>query len=378
MDRLFAFSTLLSVSVSAIHVPLYQHSVSSDRSSFDVAKSALYAVSKHTFASKTSTPDTLDGGFWYGSFAVGSGTNLSLLIDTGSSDTAVNPTKYKPSQKSVNRHQSGTLRYGTTEPNGCGNADIAYNVYTDSASLAGLTAPAQTFGWVQKTTPPDNDTITQFPHDGIVGFSDESSSEIGATPFFSNLCNNGVVAACRFGLAFKTDGTGTQVLGSVDTTLFSGSLTTARISSPWTTSGDVAVGNTVIARQQTVLLDSGTSNVIGPTAQVKKLLQKAGIKYQTIDLPGCATVVMGSYRCNQPPTNIGFAFPSGNARYLNIEGAAFQEAQDSNGDGNCTATVTGIDFGTNFWIVGQSWMQGKYVDFNFDSNSVGFATLNQK
>lgn len=377
-----SFSLLLGVitsaTVSAIHVPLRQARSSADRSDIDVAHHSLHSVLKHTLASKAATPNTLDGGFWYGSFDVGSGTNLSLLIDTGSSDTAVNPEKYKPGKNSVNGNRSGHLRYSTTQANGCGNGDMTYNVFSDSVSLAGLTVPAQTLAWVQKTTPPDNGTITQFPHDGLVGFGDVSSSSLGATPFFNGLCNNKAVPACQFGLAFKTDGTGTQVLGEVDKSLFNGSLTTVPVSSPWTVRGDIVVGNTVIAKNQNILLDSGTANVIGPIAQVKKLFNAAGIRSQTLNLPGCTQVVAGSYQCDKAPTNIGFAFPSGNQKPLNIEGAAFQEAKDDNGDGNCTATVTGIDFGSNFWIVGQSWMQGKYVDFNFDGSNVGFAILKNK
>lgn len=94
-------------------------------------------------AGSASTPNTLDAGFWFGNFTVGKATGLSLLIDTGSSDVATNPGKYKASSSSKNLQRSGELQYITTEENGCGSADISYNAYQDAVSMAGLVSPKQ-------------------------------------------------------------------------------------------------------------------------------------------------------------------------------------------------------------------------------------------
>lgn len=67
---------------------------------------------------------TVDKGFWFGSFDVGLSKNLSLLIDTGSSDLAVNPDRYKSSSASVNLQRQGVLKYGTVFENGCGVAEV--------------------------------------------------------------------------------------------------------------------------------------------------------------------------------------------------------------------------------------------------------------
>ena len=315
-------------------------------------------------------------GFWYGTFTAGNAQNLSLLIDTGSSDAAVNPNLYKPSSASKNLHKSGALRYSTTQENGCGSADIKYNEYSDTFSQAGLTSKAQTFGNVYPTTPPDNGTITVFPHDGLVGYAGIASSELGATPFFTNLCNQNVVPECRFGLAFKTDGTGQQILGELDSSLYAGSsLTTAKISGQWELQGDVALAGKVLARNQRIITDSGTANIIGPPGQVQALFDAAGIESVNISLPGCTEVLTGYYPCDKPPT-VGFVFPSGSKNVFNIEPSAFDEAQ--NGGGNCTAIVSGIDFGANTWLIGQAWFQGKYVDHNVQTNTMGIAQLKEK
>lgn len=45
---------------------------------------------------------------------------LSVLVDTGSSNVAVNPETLKPSQNYVSLNRSFTFSYGTTESNGGG------------------------------------------------------------------------------------------------------------------------------------------------------------------------------------------------------------------------------------------------------------------
>jgi hypothetical protein len=46
----------------------------------------------------------------------------------------------------------------------------------------------------------------------------------GAAPWFHTLCNESKLASCRFGVALRNNGTGIQVLGELDTSLFETSL----------------------------------------------------------------------------------------------------------------------------------------------------------
>ena len=344
------------------------------------AQKAFARLSGNTGAASGSatSPETLDAGFWFGNFTVGKATGLSLLIDTGSADVAVNPGKYKASSSSKALGRSGRLQYITTQENGCGAADVSYNAYSDVVSQAGLVSPQQTFGNITKTTPPDSGTITQFPHDGIVGFSGTSQydSQSRGVPFFQSLCNANAVSSCRFGLAFGTSGNGKQVLGALDSTLYTGSMTTVDIESQWTVTGNSAVNGQTLQSNQNFILDSGTANVIGPQSQVKALFKKLGLQAVEQNLPGCAQTLFGYYQCDKPPT-VGFSF--GDGEVYNIEPSAFKLAD--NGNNNCTAIVTGLDFdgsGSSDWILGQAWFQGKYIDHNSDQSTVGIATLKNK
>lgn len=236
----------------------------------------------------------------------------------------------------------------------------------------------RTFGNIYATTPPDSGTITQFPHDGLVGFSGTSASgtQIGGTPFFQSLCNAGAVSACRFGLAYGTSGRGQQILGALDSTLYSGSLTSVRYSQQWAVTGNTAVSGTTLQSGQSFIMDSGTANIVAPQKAAKALFAKLGIQAVEQNLPGCAQVLFGYYKCDAPPT-VGFSF--GDGKVYNIEPSAFKQAD--NGNNNCTAIITGLDFegqGTSDWIVGQAFFQGKYVDHNSDAGTMSFGTLKNK
>jgi len=211
-----------------------------------------------------------DGGFWFGSFDVGKANNLSLLIDvscslllqqtasvanasshrrqTGSADTLVDPGLYQASSASVDFHKSGTINYATAQPDGCGLANISYNTFQDNVTLAGLTAH-QYVGSIIKKPEPNNETITVLPHQGIVGFSAVLANEtsLGGVPFFWNLCQSDAVKDCRFGLALETNGTGQQILGGIDESLFHGPLqTTSSQTYSWQIGGGITVNSTIV------------------------------------------------------------------------------------------------------------------------------------
>jgi hypothetical protein len=63
-------------------------------------------------------------GFWFGNFTVGTASNLSLMIDTGSGDLILNPGLYKPSKTSHDLHISFNNGYGTTTSSNAGTENV--------------------------------------------------------------------------------------------------------------------------------------------------------------------------------------------------------------------------------------------------------------
>ena len=102
---------------------------------------------------------------------------------------------------------------------------------------------------------------------------------------------------------------------------------------------------------------------------MRALFEILGIEAVEQNLLGCTTVLFGYYPCDSPPA-FGYQL-NDNGPVFNIEPSAFEQA--NNGNNNCTAIVTGIEFG--IWIVGQAWFQGKYVDFDVSNLQVGVAGL---
>lgn len=106
---------------------------------------------------------------------------------------------------------------------------------------------------------------TSLPHQGIVGFSGQFVEQFptNSTSFFQSLCDQKVVTECRFGLALTSNGTGTQILGELDSSLYTGSLAVGPVYQEWVVWGDLAINGTVVARDLVVELDSGTATISG-------------------------------------------------------------------------------------------------------------------
>ena len=157
-------------------------------------------------------------------------------------------------------------------------------LYSDNVGVSNINVAEQILG--ASTSPTDPPA---FPHDGLIGFAGQGSSAVSfppnlspfviarcshlvqsstnnyqsdSTPWFTNVCAQNLVPACRFGLAYNTDGTGTQTLGAVDPA-YADSLTTVPIEDQWIVSGDIVAGGKTISSRASIITDSGTSVVYG-------------------------------------------------------------------------------------------------------------------
>ena len=102
--------------------------------------------------------------------------------------------------------------------------------------------------------------------DGLIGFA--GTEQPNETTFFESLCDQLSVQECRFGLALWDNGIGTQILGGVDNSRFAGLLSVAPVpyfdsTKAWVLSSDVVIDGDINFQNVTVLMDSGTTNVIG-------------------------------------------------------------------------------------------------------------------
>ncbi|KAJ5106853.1 acid protease [Penicillium angulare] len=324
--------------------------------------------------------------FWFGNFDVGDSKNLSLLIDTGSSDLIVNPGFYRPGPGSVNTHKNFTISYGSTESDGSGTGTVTGQLYNDTVRFGAMTAH-QTVGTANAG--PDGTSLV--PKQGIIGFAGlEESSFHGALPFFHSLCAQGKVDACRFGISLGDNGKGTQVLGQLDESMFKGELTTSSIIQEWALWTDIALDNKIILKNALVELDTGTATILGPVDDVVKIFKAASIQYNIQESESAGTTVTGYFPCDQPP-QLGLSIPSRSnateaakkhSRLVSHKSSVFNIKPDQwiakdNGNNNCTAIVSGTDAMplSNLWVVGQPFFHGIYVDHNIADGTLGFAPV---
>ncbi|KAL5347490.1 hypothetical protein ACLOAV_007802 [Pseudogymnoascus australis] len=326
----------------------------------------------------------IDAGFWYADFSIGGASNLGLLIDTGSGDVVVNPGIYVPGKTSEKLDITFKNTYGTTSKDGTGSATIVGDLYSDEVTFGGLTA-TQIVGSANGTS--------LLPKSGIVGFSGQRFNQFpassSATPLFQSLCNQKKVSECRFGLALSDDGTGTQILGELDTSLYTGDLVVAPIIENWVLPGDLVVSGEVQERDLSIELDSGTATIVGPIDAVSAIFKATGIQ-GVLRSTSDGDLLIGYFPCDKPPT-VGFNFPSEtnvslaakeSSSTISNKSSTFNIPLNSwpavdNGNNNCTAVLSGQNYKAHpgLWVIGQPFFQGLYIDHNLENGTVGFAPL---
>ncbi|EFY85058.1 aspartic protease precursor [Metarhizium acridum CQMa 102] len=357
--RAMSLKTLLLL--AAAHLALADSSHALFYKVVDRETAQRIASIKGLAAAGNDTPVFNDQGFWFSHFTVGASSDLEILIDTGSSDAILNPGIYKPSPGSVNANRRFRISYATTNPDGSGTLTASGNVYQDVITqlAANLSVAKQTLGDIQDPTSPPT-----FPRDGLIGYASQQGSALRGSPFINSLCDQGALSACRFGLALRPDKTGALYYGTVAADAFTGPLTTVPLTQgEWAVQGDVTVDGRPVQRGASIITDSGTTVVFGPTRHVAAVFAQAGV--QAVPT---SSGIAGYYNCSAAPA-MGFSFGGANFDIL-PEALAFARSGD-----NCTAAVHGSDaFGDN-WLVGQAFFQGRYIDHNVDDGTMGFADL---
>ncbi|KAG5927796.1 hypothetical protein E4U42_001765 [Claviceps africana] len=310
-----------------------------------------------------------DQGFLFAHFSVGGSQDLELLIDTGSWGLTLNPGKYKPG---ANPHKAGgfSVGSGTFDHNVVGSwprfvilqaSGVEYrDVVTYNGAVPPIAVRQQAVGSMTKP----NKAL--YPHDGVIGFAGPypNDPKTDAT-FISNLCKQGALMSCRFGIALRTDQTGQLYYGAIAVDILATDIVIVPTRGSWYISRltSLTVNGKTIQADIDVSVDSGTSVIYGPLEKVNDLFNAAGVQ-----VVRSASGITGYYDCRSPP-KIGFAL-SGTTFEIAPEALAL--AKDGN---NCTASVKGTNAFGPWWILGQPFFQGRYIDHDVTGHKIGFANL---
>jgi len=309
---------------------------------------------------------------YYGSVTIGNPPqSFEVIFDTGSSNLWVPKVgcthcgnrffgrkhKYDHAQSSTYVADGGVfnIRYGSGSVSGFYSLD-------DVVLADDLVVQGQTFAEVQDAGGLGL-AYTFGKFDGILGLAFKSISVDQKVPVFENAITQGLLDAPLFAFYLGDMSSGELTFGGIDSTKYVGdtinyvNLTSATY---WEINVDsIAVGTGYeSAPNQKGIVDSGTSFIVGPKAEIRKLAASVGatanfmgeytVDCATVDdLPDVTFTING----------IDYSIP-GNKVIIR--------------SGNtCLFTFVGEDFG--LWILGDTFMRQFYTVFNYEEQTVGFA-----
>ncbi|KAK5168945.1 uncharacterized protein LTR77_006254 [Saxophila tyrrhenica] len=390
---------LATLLLALISVCSFTHAAAVD--SFSIASHRDYADSNNLPRKRQSGSVPSELGktlYWFANFSVGDADSVRLLIDTGSTDLLMNEGVYKPSknQKPYKGHKNFTITYEGVSRGGFGFETLNGTTMTDTVSAGGLTVKHQAMGsltdYKYYNTPPKPYAMQG---DGIIGFAGARSSSFtpGANSWFWNLCKNKAISQCKLGLLFGTSGKGQTVLGKRATHHLKNPLTTVPdLENTYIVRGDITLNNHIVLRSQYLILDSGTDNIQAPLPAAHRLFSLLNLHPHTAS--GANPVhphhpvreLTAFFPCSRPPV-LGFSFPphaelkpGQKARVFNVLPEAW--GVYPHGEDNCTSILGGTNAldgllgrGTGAWLVGQSFFQGHYVEFDLEGGTIGFGDL---
>jgi len=333
------------------------------------APEKLTSISKRATAAEPLTDFEED--LWFGTITVGTPPQtFTVDIDTGSSDTFLpavgcdstcdGHTLYNTAASStaVDTEETYVLEFGSGSATG--------TIFTDTVTIAGLTARSQAVGASNQYSV--DFEVDEFPPDGLVGMAFPALSTFGDNPLFTTLVNQGTVPPV-FGV--KLADTGSELfLGGVDTALFTGafrnvSLIEEDFYALNLQALDVNSETVATATGVTAIVDTGTTLLLGDTEGVE-------ILYSTIPGAKDASAILGegffTVPCNRIPT-VGITL--GN-QIFNVAPAILNLGVLEGND--CVGGVVGSP-GIPFWVLGDIFLRNFYTVFDQGNARVGFATL---
>ncbi|NXF72933.1 CATD protein, partial [Sclerurus mexicanus] len=318
---------------------------------------------------------------YYGEIGIGTPPqNFTVIFDTGSSNLWVPSVhcsiidiacmlhhKYD-SSKSSSYVKNGTefsIHYGTGSLSGF--------LSEDTVTLGDLKIKHQVFGEAVKQP---GVTFIAAKFDGILGMGYPNISVDQVIPFFDNIMQQKLIKKNIFSFYLNRNPSsqpgGELLLGGTDPKYYTGEFAWMNVTRKayWQIhmdSVDVASGLHLCQGGCEAIVDTGTSLITGPKAEVKELQKAIGAK----------PLIKGEYLvpCDKVPTLPVITLRLGGKPY-NLTGEQYILKVVSGPQTICMSGFSGLDIpppGGPLWILGDVFIGPYYTAFDRDNNSVGFA-----
>jgi hypothetical protein len=199
--------------------------------------------------------------------------------------------------------------------------------------------------------------------DGILGLGFEGLSLGGAETVFKNAIDQGLVKEPVFAFALGDNADGELTFGGIDKSKFTGDITWVDLMEPkyWQISVDnISIGDYKSGKTNGIV-DSGTSLITGPSAEIEKIAASVGATKN----------IVGQYSidCSKVPNLPDLEF--------NINGKPWAVPGKNlviQAGGTCLFAMMGMDIPTGpKWILGDVFMRKFYTVFDYGNARVGFA-----
>jgi len=318
---------------------------------------------------------------YYGPIELGTpGQTFNVIFDTGSSNLWV-PSATCPiwelACRTHNRYDS--TKSSTYKPNGTefeihyGSGSMSGFLSTDTCCIAGVCAEDQTFA---ESTHEPGLAFVAGRFDGILGMGFPQIAVLGVIPPFNTMVNQGLVEEPVFSFWLNRDPDaelgGELILGGSDPNFYEGEVTYVPVEREgyWQINMDgmMMEGETVGCDGGcTAIVDTGSSLLVGPTAQTDKINRAIG----GVELiPGT-----GQYQidCNAIDSMPDIDFMLGGQPFT-LTGRDYVLSITQLGQTQCISGFMGMDLPMgDWWILGDVFIGKFYSEFDMGNSRVGFA-----
>lgn len=310
---------------------------------------------------------------FYGPVLVGTpGQKFEVVYDSGSSNLWVPGAACGLSCLLKPRYNSAAsstyVANGTNFSILYGSGPVSGFLSADSVTVGDKVVTGQTFAQITNASGLGLAfAVGQF--DGILGLAFKSISIDHITPVFYNMMdqNPSMKKEFAFYLQDHTSMTGQLDIGGANPDHYEGEFETVALTNEtyWEThSKKISLGGSDITTGSPVVLDSGTSTIVGPMADVVKLAAKLNASQL---LPGRYTV-----NCFAMSSFPDFEVTIGSKTWV-LKPADYIINQD---DIECVLGIMGMNLPKeidNIWILGDLFLKKVYTVFDFEHKSLKFA-----